>query len=344
MAAALLGAIRQTVAERLIITAAGKLFVAGADIREIESITAGTAPGDLSYLNELLNFLEAQPRPVIMALQGSAFGIGLELAMAGHYRIAHPAIQLGLPEVKLGLIPGAGGTQRLPRLIGPSRALHLIETGEPIPATLAHQIGLIDELTDNPVARALAAPPGRLTSALPIHASRAFAAVAAASLPFAEGLAVEESLFREALQDPAARAHIYLFFAEREAAKFPFLPKELPLGDLTHIDTHPSPNGRTVELRYVPGSTAPADFHAAVAAARERGQIPIACLGDGPWLGAHDLSPASARELVAGRRVIRASDLDLLLVRGYGYPAHLGGPLYSTTPSQISVSLREPLK
>jgi enoyl-CoA hydratase/carnithine racemase len=344
VAAALLTAIRETVAERLIITAAGKVFVAGADIREIEAITLGQAPPELSYLNDLLNYLEAQPRPVIMALQGSAYGIGLELAMAGHYRIAHPAAQLGLPEVKLGLIPGAGGTQRLPRLIGPSRALQLIESGEPIPAPLAHQIGLIDELADNPVARALNCPPGRVTNMLPVQPSRAFAAVAASTQGFPAGLAAEESLFREALQDPAARAHIYLFFSEREAAKFPFLPKDLPPGDATRIESRLSPNGRAVELRYIKGLTNPADFSAAVQAARQQNQLPIACLGEGPWLGAPNLSADSARAFVEARRVVRPSDLDLLLVRGYGYPAHEGGPLYSTTPSQISVSLREPLK
>jgi enoyl-CoA hydratase/carnithine racemase len=344
VAAALLEAVRETVAERLVVTGAGKLFAAGADIREIENITLGLAPPQLSYLNELLNFLEQQPRPVIMALQGSAFGIGLELAMAGHYRIAHPGTQLGLPEVKLGLIPGAGGTQRLPRLIGPSRALHLIETGEPIPALLARQIGLVDEVDENPVARALHCPPGRVTSQLIMTPSRGFAAVAAATQAFSNGLAVEESFFRDALQDPAARAHIYLFFAEREAAKLPFLNKDLPPGDAGKIESHPSPNGRAVELRFLPESTNPADFHAAWTAARQQGQTPIACLGPGPWLGAPDLSPADARAIVDQRRVVRPSDLDLLMVRGYGYPAHLGGPLYSTTPSQISVSLREPLK
>ncbi len=353
LAAALAEALSSTTAERIVLTGSGKFFVAGADIREIEQITRGEIAPDMSYLNELLNSIERGGRTVIMAINGSALGIGLELAMAGHYRILHESARVGLPEVKLGLIPGAGGTQRLPRLAGPSAALRLIESGEAISAAEALQLGIVDEVCgENLIERALTIQAGRRTDQLPCLPSRAWAAVQAActSPDLQAGLAAEEVLFRQALIEPKARAMVYLFFAERETAKIPFLPRELspapPEEVEREMEFHASPNGRVLEIRYLPGITSPALLAGAIQLARKQGQIPVLCIGEGPWLGREDLNAQMARQLVADGRVLRESDIDVLMVRGYGFAEELGGPLhaYSTTPSQTSDSLRDPLK
>src|SRR5215472_13002897 len=115
----------------VVIACAGRTFFAGADITEFGK--PPQAPG----LHDVIAAIEAMPKPVIAALHGSALGGGFELALACHYRVAAPGTRVGLPEVKLGLLPGAGGTQRLPRLVGPEKALKMIVTGEPISAAEA---------------------------------------------------------------------------------------------------------------------------------------------------------------------------------------------------------------
>src|SRR5208282_4432361 len=125
----------------------GRTFVAGADLKEFGRITSGGARGPLE-LPALLLRIEDCRKPVVMAIHGTAFGGGLELALAGHYRVAVPGAQVGQPEVKLGIIPGAAGTQRLPRLAGAAKAVEMCAEGNPIKAPDALNFGIVDRLID----------------------------------------------------------------------------------------------------------------------------------------------------------------------------------------------------
>src|ERR1041385_3584029 len=128
-----------------VVIGAGKTFVAGADIKEFGKMTSGKTRGGIPFL-PLLNRIEDCSKPVVMAIHGTAFGGGLELAMAGHYRVAAPTAQVGQPEVKLGIIPGAAGTQRLPRLAGVAKAAEMCAGGDPISAADAFQHGIVDQV------------------------------------------------------------------------------------------------------------------------------------------------------------------------------------------------------
>src|SRR5579863_2840980 len=130
----------------VVLIGGGRTFVAGADIKEFGKMIAGKSRGP--GLLPLLLKMEDSSKPVIVAIHGTAFGGGLELAMAGHYRVAVPSAQLGQPEVKLGLIPGAGGTQRLPRLAGVEKAVEMCAGGAPIKAEDALKFGIIDRIID----------------------------------------------------------------------------------------------------------------------------------------------------------------------------------------------------
>src|SRR6266700_26126 len=125
----------------------GRTFVAGADIKEFGKMTSGKSQAGVPFV-PLLMRIEDCSKPVVMAIHGTAFGGGLELAMAGHYRVAAPTAQVGQPEVKLGLIPGAGGTQRLPRLAGVVKAVEMCAGGNPIKAQEALAVGIVDRLID----------------------------------------------------------------------------------------------------------------------------------------------------------------------------------------------------
>jgi len=131
----------------VVIIGAGRTFVAGADIRELEDLAAGRGPG-APNMHALFGRIEDFPKPIIMAIHGTALGGGLELAMAGHYRIATPEAQVGQPEVNLGIIPGAEGTQRLPRIVGIAAAIDLCVSGKPVKAKAALDLGLIDEIVE----------------------------------------------------------------------------------------------------------------------------------------------------------------------------------------------------
>src|SRR5688500_10416286 len=131
----------------IVIAGAGRTFVAGADIKGLEELAWGTGPG-APDMHDSFKRMEAGPKPVVMALHGTVLGGGLELAMAGHYRVAAPGTQMGQPEVNLGIIPGAEGTQRLPRLVGVERAIEMCVTGKPIKAPEALAIGLVDRISD----------------------------------------------------------------------------------------------------------------------------------------------------------------------------------------------------
>jgi 3-hydroxyacyl-CoA dehydrogenase len=235
----------------LTIECAGRTFVAGGDIAVFDDPSFSAAP-----FNRLLSRIEASDRPVAAALFGTVLGGGLELALACHIRIAHPATKLGLPEITLGLLPGSLGTQRLPRLIGVARASAMISSGKPIDAEEARAAGLVDALADDPVAAARAAalaaardktplrrisqspvpdPADAAVAALKAEAERrpylpALAGVAAcldaaAHRPFAEGEAVEAAEFAKLLKSPASRALRHIFFAERAARRIPDLPE-----------------------------------------------------------------------------------------------------------------------
>src|SRR5580700_5111887 len=129
-----------------VLTGGGRTFVAGADIKEFGKIIAGKKRG--AGLLPLLLKIEDSSKPIIIAIHGTAFGGGLELAMAGHYRVAIPSAQVGQPEVKLGIIPGAAGTQRLPRLAGVAKAVEMCAFGEPVDAKTALSCGIIDKIID----------------------------------------------------------------------------------------------------------------------------------------------------------------------------------------------------
>src|SRR3954453_15238709 len=130
-----------------IIIGGGRTFVAGADIREFGKITAGQTKRGVAFL-PMLRKIEDSAKPVLMAIHGTALGGGLELAMAGHYRVAVASAQVGQPEVKLGLIPGAAGTQRLPRLAGVAMAVEMCTGGNPVKAPDALKAGIVDRLID----------------------------------------------------------------------------------------------------------------------------------------------------------------------------------------------------
>src|SRR5277367_6030629 len=125
----------------------GRTFVAGADIKEFGKMVSGKAPRGAGMLPFLLR-VEDSRKPIIVAIHGTAFGGGLELAMSGHYRVAVPSAQVGQPEVKLGIIPGAAGTQRLPRLAGVAVAVEMCAFGDPVPAPKALAAGIIDKLIE----------------------------------------------------------------------------------------------------------------------------------------------------------------------------------------------------
>jgi 3-hydroxyacyl-CoA dehydrogenase len=241
----------------------GKTFVAGADIKEFGKITSGKSGGGLE-LPSLLLKIEDCRKPVVMAIHGSAFGGGLELAMSGHYRVAVPSAQVGQPEVKLGIIPGAAGTQRLPRLAGAGKAVEMCAEGNPSKAAEALKFGIIDRLVEGDLltgavlfAREIADKPVRKTrerndklgsadeNAAIFAGARenarkkqrgmiaplaAIDAVEAATkLPFEEGSKLERKLFLDCLFSDQSKALIHVFFGEREVAKIPDIPKETPL-------------------------------------------------------------------------------------------------------------------
>lgn len=244
-----------------VVIGAGSTFIAGADIKEFIKITSGKAPG--ASLHPLLNRIEDCKKPVVMAIHGMAFGGGLEVAMAGHYRVAATNAQVGQPEVKLGIIPGAGGTQRLPRLAGVAKAVEMCAAGNPVKAAEALQAGIIDRVIEGDLltgavafARQIAGQPIPKTRergdklGTPIQNASIFAAArdnarkkqrglmaplaaieaveAATTQSFEEGCEVERKLFTQCLFSDQSKALIHVFFGEREVAKVPDVPKDTP--------------------------------------------------------------------------------------------------------------------
>jgi 3-hydroxyacyl-CoA dehydrogenase len=243
-----------------VIIGGGRTFIAGADIKEFSKIRSGSARSGVEFLPFLLR-IEDCTKPIVMAIHGTAFGGGLEVAMAGHYRVAVPDAQVGQPEVKLGLIPGAAGTQRLPRLAGVAKAVEMCADGNPVSAKEALKLGIVDRIIEGDLltgaiafAREIASNPAPKTrerneklgnadeNAAIFAAARqtahkrargmmapvaAIDAVEAATkLSFEDGCAAERTLFTDCLHSDQSRALIHVFFGEREVAKIPDVPKE----------------------------------------------------------------------------------------------------------------------
>jgi 3-hydroxyacyl-CoA dehydrogenase len=246
----------------VVLIGGGRTFIAGADIKEFGKMTSGKPRG--AGLLPFLLKIEDSKKPVIVAIHGTAFGGGLEVAMACHYRVAVSSAQVGQPEVKLGIIPGAAGTQRLPRLAGIAKAVEMCTTGNPIKAAEALQFGIVDRIIEGELlpgaiafAREVAAKSAPKTRerneklGTPADNAPIFAAAretvakkqrgllapvaaitaieAATTLRFAEGCQLEQKLFTECLFSDQSKALIHVFFSEREVSKIPDVPKETPL-------------------------------------------------------------------------------------------------------------------
>ena len=243
----------------VVVIGEGKTFPAGADIREFGK------PPQQPVLPAVIDEYEASDKPVIAAIHGTALGGGLEVALGCDYRVALDSARLGLPEVKLGLLPGAGGTQRLPRLVGAQKALEMIVGGNPVKAKDAYKVGIVDEVVGGDLlegalayARKLVADNAPLRKIrdldvkkedadlftnyeksiarkqrgfkAPFHCIKAVQA--AVELPFDEGMKRERELFAELLVSAESRAQRHVFFAEREVAKVPGLPKDTAKRDV----------------------------------------------------------------------------------------------------------------
>src|ERR1700720_3193385 len=243
----------------VVLIGGGRTFVAGADIKEFGKMTSGKPRG--AGLLPLLLKIEDSAKPVIVAVHGTAFGGGMELAMAGHYRVAVATAQFGQPEVKLGLIPGAAGTQRLPRLAGVSKAVEMCVSGNPVNAEEALKLGIVDRIVEGDLlagaiafAREVTGKPAPKTrerdeklgnateNALIFSAARETAAKkqrgllapvraidaveAATKMPFEDGCKAEQKLFIECLFSEQSKSLIHVFFSEREVAKIPDIPRQ----------------------------------------------------------------------------------------------------------------------
>jgi len=244
----------------IVLICEGRTFIAGADITEF-----GKAPKGPS-LFDAQDMIENAPKPVIAAIHGTALGGGLEVALTCHYRVAVPSAKCGLPEVNLGLLPGAGGTQRLPRIVGPEKAMEMVTAGTHVGAKQCLQMGLVDELAEEGKLRegAIAFAKKVLAENRPlvkireqndkVEAARGKPEIfenfrkanakkfrgflapeyniqcieAAVNLPFEEGIKVEQKLFRELVTGTQSAAQRHVFFAERQVWKIPDVPADTP--------------------------------------------------------------------------------------------------------------------
>jgi 3-hydroxyacyl-CoA dehydrogenase len=249
----------------VVIICQGQTFFAGADITEFGK------PMQMPMLPQVVDIIENCTKPVVAAIHGTAFGGGLEVALASHYRVAVPSAKLGVPEVKLGLLPGAGGTQRLPRVAGVGKALEMAATGNPIGAKEACEIGLVDRLIEGDLEQHAVAFADEVKDARPLPKSserdeklaeaRANPAIfdefrkanarkfrgfdapesnvkaieAAVAKPYAEGVQDERRLFMELMTGTQARAQQYFFFAERKASKIEGLPEDTKAREIKRV-------------------------------------------------------------------------------------------------------------
>ena len=259
--AALEAATADDAVSALVVTGAGKMFSGGADIREFGQ----SPPPGTPQLPTVIDAIEASEKPVVAAIHGFALGGGLELALGCHVRVAAAGTRVALPEVTLGIVPGAGGTQRLPRLIGVPAALEVIVGGSMVPAARARTLGILDDVVEGDVVDAAVTQARRMVNErMPLRrasgtddrvaetrgkpevfdafkkkmARRArgfeapYACVecieAAANLPYAEGTAKEREVFVKLLASDQSKAQRHAFFAERQVAKIADVPKDTP--------------------------------------------------------------------------------------------------------------------
>ncbi|MBB5704947.1 3-hydroxyacyl-CoA dehydrogenase NAD-binding domain-containing protein [Sphingopyxis panaciterrulae] len=246
--------------QAIVLRCDGGTFIAGADISEF-----GKPPRGPDF-NAVLNTIEAATKPVVAAIHGTALGGGLETALVCHYRVAVPSAKLGVPEVKLGLLPGAGGTQRLPRVVGVEAAATMTSLGDPVPAPRAKEMGLVDALAgeDSLAADAIAFARAKIADGpRPTRDREVFGDIgvieqlktknakrwrgfeapyanlacveAATRLPFDEGLAFERQEFMKLMMGSQSAAQRHIFFAERQAAKIDGLPKDIKLRDVKKV-------------------------------------------------------------------------------------------------------------
>ncbi|PZR32365.1 3-hydroxyacyl-CoA dehydrogenase NAD-binding domain-containing protein [Caulobacter segnis] len=253
-------AIADPAVKAIVLICDGKTFIAGADITEFGKAMTGPS------LQDVQNVIENAPKPVVAAIHGTALGGGLEVALVAHYRVAVPSAKAGLPEVNIGLLPGAGGTQRLPRIVGVEKALEMVTSGQHVPAKAAHAMGLFDELVEEGKLRegAIAFARKVVAENRPLNKVRELSdkveaargrpeifeafrkanakkfrgfmapennikcVEAAVNLPFDEGLKEERRLFMELMTGSQSAAQRYVFFAERQAAKIPDVPDDTP--------------------------------------------------------------------------------------------------------------------
>ena len=249
----------------LVITCAGQTFFAGADITEFGK------PPVMPWLPEVVDRIENCSKPVVAAIHGTALGGGLEVALGCHYRVAIPTAKFGVPEVKLGLLPGAGGTQRLPRVAGVPKALEMVTGGGMIGAREATGLGLIDRLIEGDLVEHAVAYADEVKDIRPLPKSserddklaeaRANPAIfadfrkanarkmkgfdapelniqaveAAVAKPYAEGVLDERRLFMQLMSGSQAKAQQYLFFAERKAAKIDNIPADTKTRDIRRV-------------------------------------------------------------------------------------------------------------
>ena len=254
-------AVADPAVKAIVLICEGRTFIAGADITEFGK------PRKDPPLSEAQDAIENSPKPVVAAIHGTALGGGFEVALCCHYRVAVPSAKCGLPEVKLGLLPGAGGTQRLPRIVGVERALDLLTSGQHVPAPKCLEMGLVDEIVPEGELRAGAIAFARrvLAEKRPLRKVRdtdekmvaargkpeifadfrkanarkfrGFQAPennircveAAVNLPFDEGMKAERKLFEELMSGTQSAAQRYVFFAEREVWKIPDVPADTPV-------------------------------------------------------------------------------------------------------------------
>ncbi len=253
-------AIADASAKSIVLICEGRTFIAGADITEFGGASKGAS------LFDVQNMMEDSPKPVVAAIHGTALGGGLEVALCAHYRVAVPSARCGLPEVNLGLLPGAGGTQRLPRIVGPEKALEMVTSGQHVPAKECLAMGLVDEVVEegklregaiafakkivgekrplkkiresNEKVEAARGKPEIFANFRKANARkfRGFLAPeynircieAAVNQPFAEGLATERKLFVELVTGAQSAAQRYVFFAERQVWKVPDVADDTP--------------------------------------------------------------------------------------------------------------------
>ncbi|MBP7624562.1 MAG: enoyl-CoA hydratase/isomerase family protein [Xanthomonadales bacterium] len=254
-------AVADPAVKAIVLICDGRTFIAGADITEFGKPPKGPS------LAEAQKMIEDASKPVIAAIHGTALGGGLEVALTCHYRVAVPSAKCGLPEVNLGLLPGAGGTQRLPRIVGVEKALEMMTSGQHVPAKQCQEMGLVDELVAEGELRsgAIAFAKKLVAEKRPLNKVRdlndkmiaargkpeifadfrkanarkfrGFLAPeynircieAAVNQPFDEGLKTERSLFMELMQGTQSAAQRYVFFAERQVWKIPDVPEDTPL-------------------------------------------------------------------------------------------------------------------